>query len=420
MLEFQKKLSNSFYALLSLPSTALGFALSVQISALSWIMSTQYGLNLEEIGKVWSAGPIAGLFAQLIFGFISDKVWFWGGRRRPFVILGGALAGLSLLALPNIGLISDKLGIADILIVSVIIALTLDISINIGFNPTRSIISDVTPRGVARTKGYTWMQTISGTFGVLAYAIGAIFGNFVLIYFAVGLVLCFTVVPMFFITEQKDIKLEEDKQKDLDTTKSDTKDFIIILFAHAFSWVGVQTMFIFMIGYIEQYLNPVDDKETGWIIAISFLVLNAVGALVPAFLLEPLSEKIGRVKTHVFALSLMTIGYAGIIFFGYDYVTVFIFMGIAGVGWGGIVSLPFAIMSEKINQNRMGLFMGIFNLAVVLPQLFVSFYIGSVVESVSDKKIIFIISAVTVAVSTILWSFVKESKAMKIDRKAEI
>ncbi|MFM8361674.1 MAG: MFS transporter, partial [Haliscomenobacter sp.] len=101
MLHIQKNLSNSFYAILSLPSTAMGFALSVQISALSWILSTQYQLNIEEVGFVWAAGPISGIFGQLIIGLISDRVWFWNGRRRPFILIGGVLASLMLLALPN-------------------------------------------------------------------------------------------------------------------------------------------------------------------------------------------------------------------------------------------------------------------------------------------------------------------------------
>ena len=174
MLSIQKRLTNTFYAILSLPATSMGFALSVQISALSWILSTQYGLDIEEVGLVWAAGPIAGILGQVIIGIISDKVWFWKGRRRPFILIGGTLAAVSLLALPNIGVISTALGVDGILGVAITIALILDLAINISFNPTRSIIADVTPEGTERTKGYTWMQTVSGLFGVLAYGIGAV------------------------------------------------------------------------------------------------------------------------------------------------------------------------------------------------------------------------------------------------------
>ncbi|MBK9491095.1 MAG: MFS transporter [Haliscomenobacter sp.] len=227
MLNIQKRLAPSFYALLSLPSTAMGFALSVQISALSWILSTKYGLAIHEIGLVWAAGPIAGIFGQVIIGLISDNVWFWGGRRRPFILVGGTLAALMLLALPNIGVISSALGGDAVLGVAITIALTLDLAINISFNPTRSIIADVTPPGDERTKGYTWMQTISGTFGVAAYAIGAIWGNYALIYFGAILVLLISVIPPFFIEEPRILQSEN---TDADTPQQKTS-FVQILMA---------------------------------------------------------------------------------------------------------------------------------------------------------------------------------------------
>ncbi|NMB81618.1 MAG: SLC45 family MFS transporter, partial [Ignavibacteria bacterium] len=248
MLEMQKKLSKPFYALLSLPATAMGFALSIQIAALSWLMRTKFNLDLHEIGFVWAAGPLAGIIGQPIVGLISDNVWFWGGRRRPFILIGGTLAALMLFALPNIGVISDFFGFSNIIIVAVFVALTLDLAINISFNPTRSIIADVTPDGIPRTKGYTWMQTISGSFGVLAYAVGAIFGNYFLIYFGVLLVLLFSIIPMFFIKESKELQKEQAQEANSSSTSTDWNQFLKLLFAHSFSWIGVQTMFVYMIG----------------------------------------------------------------------------------------------------------------------------------------------------------------------------
>src|SRR5690349_6880075 len=197
MLDMQRRLSNSFFALTSLPATAMGFALCIQISALSWLLSTKYHLDIHEIGIVWAAGPLAGILGQVIIGFISDKTWFWGGRRRPFILIGGVLAALSVFLLPRIELVADLLGIGNLLVVAVIIALTLDLSINISFNPTRSLIADVTPDGDARTRGYTWMQTISGFWGVMAYLIGSVIDNYSLISVCVVSVLAFSVLPVF-------------------------------------------------------------------------------------------------------------------------------------------------------------------------------------------------------------------------------
>ena len=208
MRAFQQNKTRRFYALISLPSTAMGFALSIQISALSWILITQYGLDIHDVGLVWAAGPLAGIIGQVLIGVISDRVWFWGGRRRPFIVIGGILAALMLLALPHLDVISAAMGIEGILGVAIAVALTLDLAINVSFNPTRSIIADVTTEGDERTKGYTWMQTISGTFGVAAYAVGAIWNNYVLIYAGALIVLLFSIIPPLFITEPRELAEE--------------------------------------------------------------------------------------------------------------------------------------------------------------------------------------------------------------------
>ncbi|MDP4175542.1 MAG: MFS transporter [Bacteroidota bacterium] len=413
MLSIQKKLTNSFYSILSLPATAMGFALSIQISALSWILSTKYNLRIDEVGFVWAAGPLAGILGQVIIGFISDRVWLWGGRRRPFILVGGALAALMLLALPNIEFLSNTLKIASLLVVATIIALTLDLAINISFNPTRSIIADVTPEGNPRTKGYTWMQTISGFFGVIAYVIGAIFGNYVLIYSGAILVILFSIIPTLFISEPMTIETNEipNSLKELDNVapKSKSSQLFKIYFAHGFTWLGVQTMFIYIIAYIQQKLAPANEQQTGQIIAISFAVLNTVGFILPAFVLEPIAEKLGRVKTHMMCVAIMALGYFGIVGLGKSPMSLYVLMAICGIGWAAVVSLPFAIYSEKVDKKRMGFYMGIFNLSVVIPQLFASYGSGYIIQRVADKNIIFIISGVSLAISALLWLLVKET-----------
>jgi len=414
MLDIQKRISNTFYAIISLPSTAMGFALSIQISALSWLLTTKYNLDIHEVGIVWAAGPLAGIFGQVIVGLISDKVWFWGGRRRPFILIGGTLASLMLLALPNIDVISNMLGIANLLVVAVIVALTLDLSINISFNPTRSIIADVTPEGNPRTKGYTWMQTISGFFGVLAYVIGATLGNYSLINVGVVLVFLFSVVPMFFVTEAKELIVETSTEQ-TQKTVTEWGQLWRIYIAHGFSWIGVQTMFVFIIAFIQQkMMTGVEPSDTtalsGQIIAISFAVLNTVGFILPAFVLEPIAEKIGRVRVHMLAVAIMSLGYFGIVAFASTAMSMYLLMAVCGIGWASIVSLPFAIMSEKVDKSRMGFFMGIFNLSVVLPQLLVSLLVGKFILDAENKNIIFIISGISLALSALFWLLVKEQR----------
>lgn len=415
----KKTISRGFYALLALPATAMGFALCVQIAALSWILNTKYGLNIEEIGFVWLAGPLAGILGQVIVGVVSDKVWFWNGRRRPFIIIGGTIAALMILALPYIDVIHAGLGIGSLIGVAITVALLLDLAINVSFNPARSIIADVTPAGDARTKGYTWMQTISGFFGVLAYLIGAFVSNYFLIYSGAVLVFLFAVIPPFFIAEPRQLAAEQETTSKLGQQETNWPSFLKICLAHAFTWVGVQTMFIYTFAYIKKVIMGYDtnaslsagqDNEIGFSIGIAFAILNTVGFLLPALVLQPIALRIGRVKTHALALACSALGYGLIVWMGQSITLFFMLMAVVGIGWAAVVSLPFAIMSEVVDQRRMGLFMGLFNLSVVLPQIVAS-QLGGFIEHAADKSVIFIISAVTLAISTALWLLVSEPKA---------
>jgi len=417
MLAIQKKLSNIFYLLIGLPSTAMGFALSIQIAVLSWILRTKYNLEIDQIGIVWAAGPIAGILGQPLVGLISDKIWFWGGRRKPFIIIGGILAALMIFSLPNIARINDFFGIGSIMAVAVTVALTLDLSINISFNPTRSIIADVTPDGQPRTKGYTWMQSVSNLFGSGAYLMGALISNYFLIYAGVAIVLLFSIGPLFFIEEPRQLEQSANDSVTGMKTRTQWGELFKLYFAHAFSWLGIQTMFVYIFAFLEQKMPSMQSLSAtersahlGQMIGWSFFILNAVGAIWPAFLLEPMSKKAGRVRTQALMVGTMSAGYFGIVFLAHSPTMLYAMMCVLALGWAAVVSLPFAIMSEKVDKSRMGFFMGIFNLSVVLPQLVASFAMGRIISHAADKSVVFVISGISLAISAFLWLFVSEKK----------
>lgn len=466
MNSLQQNKSPVFFVLLSLPSTAMGFALSVQIATLSWILSTQYQLDIHDIGLVWAAGPLAGIIGQVMIGLLSDRVWLWNGRRRPFILVGGVLSSLMLLALPNIGVISSQLGIGGVLGIAIAVALSMDLAINVSFNPARAIIADVTEPGRERTRGYTWMQTISGSFGVLAYAIGVIWDNFVLIYCGVGLALAFSIVPVLFIQEPRELPDQapgpaSQGQRDglrawllairplwaflaydifamarrllgiepagfaaeiacavasiallLYTLREregqGLSSFRKVLAAHAFSWIGIFTTFVFLVPYLQTALPELDDIHLGRVGAASFLVLNAVGALLPATVLNPAANRFGRVRVHCWAMGIMALGYVGLYFHAASASAIWLWMAVLGIGWGAMVSLPFAIVSQAVKQSQMGLYLGLFNLSVVLPQLVVSFGVALLLGAARDPSAMFALSAACLLVSALAWSRVPE------------
>lgn len=425
MLDMQRRLSNPFFALTSLPATAMGFALCIQISALSWLLSTKYHLDIHEIGIVWAAGPLAGILGQVIIGFISDKTWFWGGRRRPFILIGGTLAALSVFLLPRIEVVADLLGVTNLLVVAVIIALTLDLSINISFNPTRSLIADVTPDGDARTRGYTWMQTISGFWGVMAYLIGAFIDNYALISVGVVIVLAFSVLPVFLIKEprtlapaREDVPAASVVSTAVATDRTDWGQLWRLWAAHAFTWFGVQSMFVYIISFIQQHVVAAGAtaeqaaSQSGQVIAISFAVMNVVGFVLPALVLAPLAARIGRVRTQAICIGIMALAYIFIALFARSPGMLYVLMAVVGIGWAAVVSLPFAIMSEKVDKHRMGYFMGLFNLSVVLPQLATT-SVGYLLKTAPDKSVLFLICGGCLAVSSVLWLLVRDGDPVK-------
>jgi MFS family permease len=489
MLEIQKKLTNTFYAILALPATAVGFALSTQIAALSWILNKKFGLSIHEVAFVWLAGPLAGIFGQVIVGMISDNVWFMKGRRRPFIIIGGIIGALMFLALPQIGVISESTGITNIILIASVIALLLDLSINVTFNPARSIIADLTPEGKKRTAGYVWMQVISGTFGVLAYFLSMVFGNETLLLIAAIFVLVCSVFPILLIEEPRELEgLQESKEEDhtvMDifksifplygflvfgvfslvfhfyqdelraihnpllilalvytviigiyiiikskTDKSDNIEFQKIMLAHTFTWIAFQSMFVMTGFFIDKQIIPnldlsnvfankfaefltgleqTKDTTTGNIISLGFLILNAVGAVFP-MALSAIAKKIGRVRTYTAALVFSAIGYFYIAFFGKYELNFYSGMFLTGIGWSAVISIVFSIVTERINQNKMGLFMGIFNLAVVLPQM-MSQGVANIISETQNYQLLYILSGVFICFSVVFWLFIKEPRA---------
>lgn len=493
MLNIQKKMSNPFLALLGLPATAVGFALSTQIAALSWILSNKYGLDIHEVAFVWLAGPIAGIFGQVIVGMVSDNVWFMGGRRRPFIIIGGIVSTIAFLALPNISRISNITGITDIILIASVIALFLDLSVNVTFNPARSIIADLTPEGKVRTSGYVWMQIISGFFGVFAYFLSMVFGNETLLYIAAVIVFLTAVFPILFIQEIKE--QTEAQAKDQEKfgvwqifkeiyplygflvfgvfslffhfyreslvawhnpiligaltysviigiiiivqglkKQSNRNEFQKIMLAHSFTWVAFQSMFILSGFFIENQILPNVDisnitanwfaeqltgvtqnsaSSVGNMVSLGFFILNLVGAIFP-LILQAIAKRIGRVKTYIAALAFSAIGYFYIAYFSRLEIDFYIGMFLVGIGWSAVISIVFAIMSERVNPAKMGLYMGVFNLAVVLPQM-MSNGVANVIKATGNHQLLYIFCGLLVTTSVIFWMFVKEPESSSVN-----
>jgi maltose/moltooligosaccharide transporter len=443
--------------LLALPAAALGVALSVQVSVLSWLLATRYGLAIDQIGMVWAAGPIAGIIGQVLVGTWSDRVWWLGGRRRPFLLVSVSASAAALLALPHLDMIASALGLASVVGVAIGVTLLLDLAVNIGLNPARAIIADLTAEGGERSIGFVWMQTLSGGFSVAAYAFGAWAGNLALVMIAPPLILALGVIPTLLLREQRgapgargltfDARLVIACAAPLGPmaalvalllilhgleikapiaalmaftglavllaavptlgARGDDQRIVMrkVVMAHSFSWLGAYCLFIFLTPFLQQRMPALGADELGRVAALGLLSFNAVGALAPLVLLGPATRRFRRAHVHAAALLLMALSFAAIGLFVASPPALWLWLAIAGVGWGAMVSLPYAILSDRADARQLGLLLGVFNLAIVVPQLVASLGLGALAPMLADRGTIFLIGAASFAASALAWLF---------------
>ena len=122
------------------------FGLALQNSNLSRIFET-LGADVDAIPTLWIAAPLTGLLIQPVIGHYSDRTWSRYGRRRPYLVAGGVLAALALVAMPN----------APTLFVAAALLWLLDGAVNVAMGPIRALVGDALPHA-QRAKGFA-MQT---------------------------------------------------------------------------------------------------------------------------------------------------------------------------------------------------------------------------------------------------------------------
>ena len=200
----------------------------------------------------------------------------------------------------------------------------------------------------------------------------------------------------------------------------DYADYRKVLAANSLSWIGMQTMFVYMIAFAQQRFPTLGADDVGKVLSMSFLSLNAVAALLPALVLLPLARRFGEVRVHSMSLATMAVAFAGIYFFARSPLVLYALMALLGIGWAAIVSLPFSIMSQRVDPARIGLYMGVFNLSIVLPQLVVSLGVGRFISGATDKGLIFLIGAASMAFSAIAWRSVANKDRAIVGTTVEV
>jgi maltose/moltooligosaccharide transporter len=379
---------------------------------------TSFGADVEHLSWFWLAAPLTGMIIQPIIGYYSDKTWTSLGRRKPYFLAGSIVASAALMLMPNAGVLA---GMLPPLYIGAGILMIMDASFNVSMEPFRALVADLLP-GDQRTQGFAVQTFLIGLGAVIGSWLPYIFAEFmgiekmaaadevpynVTLSFYVGAVI-FLVAILWTVVTTKEFPAEvsEDYKKDPGNTNKGISQ-IVSDFMHMpatmkqlglvqfFSWFALFSMWVFTNTAVTTHvygLSPDDHssatyQDAGNWVGIIFGVYNGVSALY-ALLLPFIAAKIGRKATHAFSLCAGGLGLISIYFIHDPNLLVLSMIGV-GIAWASILAMPYAILSGAIPPHKMGIYMGVFNLFITLPQIVNGIIGGPIVKHVYGSQAIY-------------------------------
>jgi maltose/moltooligosaccharide transporter len=374
-----------------------------------------YGADVEHLSWFWLAAPVIGMVIQPIVGHYSDRTWNRLGRRRPYFLAGAILSASALALMPNANILGN---IAPLVIVGAGFLMIMDACFNLAMEPFRALVADNLPDS-QRTTGFaiqtaligfgavigSWLPAIlSNFFGVSKVAPEGVVADNVKYGFYIGAAF-FVASVLWTVLKTKEYPPAEYKKyhgesqddgaglssifKDMAKMPKTMKQLGLVQF---FSWFALFGMWVFTTDTISTHIFhlSIDDKSSPqyreaqeWT-GVIFGVYNGVSAIY-AMLLPTIAAKIGRKRTHAFSLIIGGIGLISI-FFAPNKEFLIGSMVCVGIAWASILAMPYVILSSSIPAGKMGIYMGIFNFFITIPQILNGIIGGPLVKHVYGNQ----------------------------------
>ncbi len=417
---FMKKRKLSFWQIWNLSFGFLGvqFGFALQNANASRIL-TSLGADPHNLSFFWLVAPIMGLVVQPVVGAASDKTWTRIGRRSPYILIGAIVSMIAMFLMPNAPLFL-KAGGAGVLAFGVIMLALMDGSFNVTFQPFRALVADMTPDS-QRNLGYSIQSFLINVGAVIGSALpfiltglgvaneaepGKVAPSVIWSFYIGGSLLLLTVLVTVFKTKEYPPKefeeingiTEEDKTKKESFFKlvlNMPKTMKQLAIVQLFSWFPLFLMWVYSTTAISQHYFgvPIDFdansstdhtirkayEDAGNWVGICFALYSLVAALY-SVIMPKLMDLTNR--KFIFSLSLLLggLGFISTYFFSNQYMLLISMVGI-GIAWAAILAIPYAILSGSLPAKRMGIYMGLFNLTVVIPQIISGIFGGPILRS---------------------------------------
>ena len=406
-----KKPPLSFWQIWNMSFGFLGiqFGWGLQMANMSAIYE-YLGAKPDQIPMLWLAAPLTGLLIQPIIGNMSDRTWGRLGRRRPYFLVGAILSSIALILMPNSPTLWMAAGLLWIL----------DASINISMEPFRAFVADMLPEE-QRTRGFAMQSLFIGLGAVIASALPYLLTNvFHLVQdaadkssipvtvrysFYIG-AFAFIAAVLWTIFKTKEYppddletfkRLKKEKKgllksaKEIfESIKEMPQTMRQLAWVQIFSWLGLFCMWLYfpvavarnVFGAPDE-LSPLYKEGIEWA-GLCFAMYSIVTFAV-SFVLPKLAQLTSRKITHGICLALGALGLLSVAIIHNKFLLLFSMTGI-GIAWASILSMPYAILAGHLPEGKIGVYMGIFNFFIVLPEIAASLGFGWIMLHLLDNN----------------------------------
>lgn len=368
------------------------------------------GAEPDEIPLLFLAAPLTGFIVQPIIGYLSDRTWHPVlGRRRPYFLLGAILSSVSLCFMPNASAIWMAAGLLWIL----------DSSINISMEPFRAFIADKLPEE-QRSFGFAMQSFFIGlgsfiagylpawladSWGFARVAEGGGVPPNIKMAFYVGAAAFFGAVLFTVLTSKEYPPVDiPNREKVTERKKGFGAGFREIMHAigdmpprmkklalvQFFTWPGLFLMWFYYSTAVARNIFGATDQNSelytqGVEYANKTMAYYNMVTFLFAFFLPVLSRHLGRNITHMICLFCGAFGLISVAFVTEPSQLYFSMTGV-GIAWASILAMPYSMLAGALPEDKIGIYMGIFNFFIVLPEIIASLGFGWVMEHVLDNN----------------------------------
>lgn len=395
----------SFWQMFNMSFGFLGiqFGWGLQLANMSAIYE-KLGAAPDEVPLLWLAAPVTGLIVQPIIGSLSDRTWGRLGRRRPYFLVGAIFASVALFFMPT----SSTLWAAATLL------WILDASINVSMEPFRAFVADKL-NASQRTAGFAMQSFFIGVGASFANAMPFLLSRLgvtgatesgipltVKYSFQAG-ALVFLLAVLWTVltaTEYPPEDLESWQRSrrerrglglsrlfgEIGTAIREMPATMRQLAAvQLFTWLGLFCMWLFFVPATARHVFGATDPQSAlYTQGIEWggfaFAFYSITCFVVAFALPKLAGATSRKATHAMCLVCGGIGLLGVYLIQDRYLLLLTMVGV-GIAWASILSMPYAILSNALPPRRMGVYMGVFNFFIVIPEIAAALTFGPLIRA---------------------------------------